>query len=282
MSLNAAAKASVALEHFVRLNQSVFYHEPTTSKSKSSTTPDPDVIFLAGWMDASPRNLAKYTAEYERLYPSARIIAITTTSIDAAFLPHSSNLKRIQPALEILCTLPPESKVIVHFFSVGGAWTTCLVAKGYHAKTGRPLPVTGMILDSTPGRVKYAYTIRAFAVALPKHPILNALTNIGIRIMFFLYIFAYWVSGKPDLIARTRADLNNKAYFATDVKRLYVYSEADDKVAWEFVEEHIEEARGLGYTVQGDRWVDSTHCGHLLVDAERYWRCVTSLWTSVS
>lgn len=247
-----------------------------------SSASDPDLIFLAGWMDASPRNLAKYTAGYERLYPSARIIAITTTSIDAAFLPHSSNLKRIQPALDILCTLPSESKVLVHFFSVGGAWTTCLVAKEYHAKTGRPLPVTGMVLDSTPGRVKYAYTIRAFAVALPKQPILNALTNIGIRIMFFLYVFAYWVSGKPDLIARTRADLNNKAYFAMDAKRLYVYSEADDKVAWEFVEEHIEEARGLGYTVEGDRWLDSTHCGHLLVDAERYWRCVTGLWESVS
>lgn len=139
-----------------------------------------------------------------------------------------------------------------------------------------------MILDSTPGRVKYASTIRAFAVALPKHPILNALTNIGIRIMFFLYVFAYWVSGKLDLIAQTRADLNNKAYFGTEAKRMYVYSEADDKVAWEFVEQHMEEARGLGYYVEGDRWVDSTHCGHLLVDVERYWRCVTGLWKSVS
>ncbi|PVH84793.1 hypothetical protein DL98DRAFT_512205 [Cadophora sp. DSE1049] len=282
MSSKATAKASVALEHFVRLNPSVFYHEPTTSKSNSSTAPDPDFIFLAGWMDASARNLAKYTAGYETLYPSARIIAITTTSIDAAFLPHSSNLKRIQPAIDILHTLPPESKVLVHFFSVGGAWTTCLVAKAYLAKTGRPLPVTAMVLDSTPGRVKYASTIRAFAVALPKHPILNALTNIGIRIMFFLYIFAYWVSGKLDLIAQTRADLNNKSCFATDAKRLYVYSEADDKVAWGFVEEHMEEARGLGYMVEGDRWVDSTHCGHLLVDAERYWRGIMRLWESVS
>ncbi|KAK0101439.1 hypothetical protein ONS95_006612 [Cadophora gregata] len=282
MSSKATAKASVALEHFVRLNTSVFYHEPTTSKSGSSTSPDPDLIFLAGWMDASPRTLAKYTAGYEKIYPSARIVAITTTSLDAAFLPLSSNLKRIQPAIDILSALPSGSKLLVHFFSVGGAWTTCLVAKAYHAKTGRQLPVTGMILDSTPGRVKYASTIRAFAVALPKNPILNALTNIGIRIMFFLYIFAYWISGKLDLIAQTRADLNHKAYFGTEAKRMYIYSDADDKVAWEFVEEHIEEARQKGYYAEGDRWVGSTHCGHLLVDPERYWKGVTGLWGSVS
>ncbi|KAH7360304.1 hypothetical protein BKA65DRAFT_492810 [Rhexocercosporidium sp. MPI-PUGE-AT-0058] len=280
MSSKSPSKAPVALEHFVRLNSSVFFHEPTASKPKTSTSPD--LIFLAGWMDASPRNLAKYTAGYEIRYPSARILAITTTSIDAAFLPHSTNLKRIKPAMDILYTLPPTSKILVHFFSVGGAWTTCLIAKIYRAKTGRPLLVTGMVLDSTPGKVRYASTIRAFAVALPKHPILNALTNIGIRIMFFLYIFAYWISGKLDLIARTRKDLNDKRYFDTDGPRRYIYSEKDDKVAWEYVEEHMEEARALGYVVEGDRWVDSTHCGHLLVDSERYWRSVTTLWESVS
>ncbi|KAL2074133.1 hypothetical protein VTL71DRAFT_7911 [Oculimacula yallundae] len=280
MSSKTIAKAPIALEHFIRLNPSVFYHEPTSSASKTSTAPD--LILIAGWMDASPRNLAKYTAKYESLYPTARILAIITTSIDAAFLPHSTNLTRIKPALEILYTLPPSSNVLVHFFSVGGAWTTCLVAKTYFAKTGRPLPVTGMILDSTPGKVQYAATIRAFAVALPKHPILNALTNIGIRIMFFLYIFAYWISRKLDLIAQTRKDLNDERYFGTDAKRMYIYSEADDKVAWEFVEEHMRDAKALGYVVDGDRWVDSTHCGHLLVDFERYWRSVTSLWDSVS
>ncbi|KAH6720274.1 hypothetical protein BKA61DRAFT_594551 [Leptodontidium sp. MPI-SDFR-AT-0119] len=280
MSSKLPSKTPVALEHFVRLSSSVFYHEPTASKPKLS--PSPDLVFITGWMDASPRNLAKYTAGYETLYPSARIIAITTTSIDAAFLSHSTNIKRIKPAMDILFTLPPSSEVLVHFFSVGGAWTTCLVAKTYRAKTGRPLPVTGMVLDSTPGRVKYASTIRAFAVALPKHPVLNALTSIGIRIMFFLYMFAYWISGKLDLIAQTRADLNDGRYFGVDAPRMYIYSEADDKVAWEYVEEHMDEARALGYVVEGNRWVDSTHCGHLLVDFERYWKCVTTLWESVS
>lgn len=100
--------------------------------------------------------------------------------------------------------------------------------------------------------------------------------------MFFLYIFAYWISGKLDLIAQTRADLNDGRYFGVDAPRMYIYSEADDKVAWEYVEEHMDEARALGYVVEGDRWVDSTHCGHLLVDFERYWKCVTMLWESVS
>ncbi|XMA08066.1 hypothetical protein WAI453_000857 [Rhynchosporium graminicola] len=228
-----------------------------------------------------PETLAKYTAKYETLYPSARILAIITTSIDAAFLPNSASLKRIKAAMDILYTLPPSTKVLVHFFSVGGAWSTCLVAKTYATKTGRPLPVTGMILDSTPGKVQYAATIRAFAVALPKNPILNALANIGIRIMFFMYIFAYWVSRKLDMIAQVRVDLNTKMYFDTDAPRMYIYSEADDKVHWEFVEEHMRDGKALGYTVQGDRWVDTMHCGHLLADSDRHWKSVTALWESV-
>ncbi|CZS90045.1 uncharacterized protein RAG0_01179 [Rhynchosporium agropyri] len=254
MSSRDVAKAPVAWEHFVRLGPSVFYLEPTTPEAKHSTYPD--LILVAGWMDASPRNLTKYTAKYETLYPSARILAIITTSIDAAFLPNSASLKRIKAAMDILYTLPPSAKVLVHFFSVGGA--------------------------CTPGKVQYGATIRAFAVALPKNPILNALANIGIRIMFFLYIFAYWVSRKLDMIAQVRVDLNTKMYFDTDAPRMYIYSEADDKVHWEFVEEHMRDGKALGYTVQGDRWVDSMHCGHLLADSDRYWKSVTALWESVS
>ncbi|CZT49359.1 uncharacterized protein RSE6_10190 [Rhynchosporium secalis] len=121
ISSRDVAKAPVAWEHFVRLGPSVFYLEPTTPKAKHSTYPD--LILVAGWMDASPRNLAKYTAKYETLYPSARILAIITTSIDAAFLPNSASLKRIKAAMDILYTLPPSAKVLAHFFSVGGAWS---------------------------------------------------------------------------------------------------------------------------------------------------------------
>lgn len=92
--------------------------------------------------------------------------------------------------------------------------------------------------------------------------------------MFFMYVLAYWVSRKLDLIAQTRKDLNDKSYFERTAPRMYIYSEKDHKVSWEFVEEHMAEGRELGFMVEGDRWIDGTYCGHLLVDPER---CVTRL-----
>lgn len=273
-----------ALEHFVRLNQSVWYHEPALSSITTSPlgSASPDLIIIAGWMDASPRNLAKYTAGYEKLYPPARILAITTTTFDAAFLTHFSNLYRVKAVTDIISALPPGAKLLVHCFSVGGAWTTCLVAKTYREQMGRPLPVTAMVLDSTPGRARYGTTIRSFSVALPKNIILNMIGGLVIRFMYGVYIFSYWVSGKLDLISQVREDLNNKELFDAEAPRIYIYSEADVMVQWEFVEEHMEEAKSLGYTIEGDKFIESPHCGHLLVDFERYWARITELWGTVS
>lgn len=238
-------------------------------------------------MDASPRHLAKYTAGYSALYPTARIVAITTTSIDAAFKTWSVNNSRIQPALSILLSLPPSSRVLLHSFSNGGAWTACLLAKRYRAKTGKALPLTAMLLDSSPGRATYAATVNAFAVALPKNILLYILGKAALHFFYWLYMFAYYIGGvvygqKLDLIAQVRQDLNTKEYFAVGGRRSYVYSEGDEMVDWRFVEEHIVEARGLGYKVEGDRFgLESRHCGHLIADAGRYWGRVKDLWGKV-
>ena len=103
------SKAVNSLENFKRLNGSVYIHDPTTTTSSEN---HPDLILIAGWMNASPRHISKYTAGYQKLYPSARILAITTTSVDAVFTTHGANLKRIAPVLDILYTLHPNSKLL--------------------------------------------------------------------------------------------------------------------------------------------------------------------------
>ncbi|EKD20795.1 indole-diterpene biosynthesis protein PaxU [Drepanopeziza brunnea f. sp. 'multigermtubi' MB_m1] len=275
-----SARTSSGLEHFTRVNESMWINKPTSTPTSTYPSPSsaPDLILLAGWMGASPRLLSKYTAGYEKLYPSARILAITTTACDAVFQSQSSNVARIEPAIDTLLSLPPEAKLLVHCFSNGGAWRTCTIAKAYREKMGRSLPVTAMVLDSTPGRERYETTIRAFSVSLPKNIILNTLAAVLLRIGYGVLRIAAWLSGKTDFIAELREDLNNKDLFDVDSSRLYVYSDTDLMVDWRFVEEHIAEAKSLGYAVQGDRFIGSAHCGHLLQDSERYWGGVTSSW----
>lgn len=128
----AGTRSQQSLGHFARLNQTVYIHQPKSNDSSR----DPGLILLAAWMDASIRNVAKYTAGYEKLYPSARILVIMTSSTDVVFRSETANLNRVAPVLDILYSLPSDVKFLVHSFSNGGALTTSLIAREFLAKTG--------------------------------------------------------------------------------------------------------------------------------------------------
>ena len=274
----ATPKPQQALEHFTRLNPAVYIHQPTSNTSSR----DPDLIVLATWMDASIRNVAKYAAGYEALYPSARILLITTTTPDAMFRSNAANLNRIAPVLEVLQALPPNARFLIHSFSNGGAMTISFIAKEFQAKTGRALPATALILDSAPGRASYSATVRAFAVALPKFFILRWIGTAIIAIVFWMLKFSYWVKAQPDAVEQIRRYLNMARLFGMDTPRLYIYSVKDDIVAWQDVEEHVEEAKGLGYKVDSEKFLDTAHSGHLIRNEGRYWAAVKRLWSSAA
>ena len=272
------SKAVNSLENFKRLNGSVYIHDPTTTTSSEN---HPDLILIAGWMNGSPRHISKYTAGYQKLYPSARILAITTTSVDAAFTTHGANLKRIAPVLDILYTLHPNSKLLLHFFSDGGSFTSTLIARKYQERMGRPLPAKVVILDSSPGRAAYEAGVRAFSLALPKNIVLKVIGILLLRLFYGFYHMYYYIRREPNLVEKGRVDLNTKSLFDIDAPRLYIYSVADDMISWQFVEEHCNEAKKLGYTVNTEKFMDSGHCGHLMTDEKRYWAAVLRLWSAV-
>ncbi|KAE9379399.1 DUF829-domain-containing protein [Stipitochalara longipes BDJ] len=272
------SKAPPGLEHFSRLNSSTWYHQPT------STAPShyPDCVLLLGWMDAQPKHIAKYAAGYEKLYPSASVLAITTSSYDAAFATNSANIKRISPALDILYALPPNAKLLLHVFSNGGGYTAMLLARYYKKKTGKALPVTATVCDSMPGRIRMQAQTRAFMVALPKNVVLRAFATFIMYITFPLFKLRYILTGTVDPVEEMRLALNDKTLFDLDAPRVYVYSEADDMVEPKDVEEHADEAAKLGVTVFKEKFLTSGHAAHMIQDPKRYWNIVQRLWSRVS
>lgn len=275
---------STGLDHFVRLNQAVYLHQPedTPASSKATSNHDPDLILLVGWMDASPRHLSKYASKYEKLYPSSRILVITTNSLDTIIRSKASNLQRIKPALEVLYSLSanPHAKVLLHFFSNGGGFTSNLMANAYREKMGKVLPVSGMILDSTPGRARHEATVRAFAVGMPKNIILRFIGVFLFRILLVLWRLSDVLRTKPNVIDKLRLDLNDATKFNVDTPRMYIYSEKDDMVEWTDVEDHIEDAKGKGYKVEAEKYKESGHAAHMVFDPTRYWLAVERLWES--
>jgi hypothetical protein len=274
----SSSQIPAQLAHFSRLNRSIWYHE----SALPSNTKEPDLILLVGWMEASPRHLSKYSAGYEDLYPAASIAVITTVATDTALSTDAMNAKRLKPVLEILYGLPEGSKVLLHMFSNGGAFTAGDIAVEYKKRKGMTLPIASMILDSSPGKGTFAATVRAFAVGLPKNPVLNFLGTTMLKVAWVLIVLGYFVQGRVDIVENTRRRLNDKTLFDVDTPRMYIYSVSDIMVDWKMVEEHAEEAKSLGYTVDCEKYLETKHCSHFLVDPEKYWKIVQRLWSTVA
>ncbi|KAH8815813.1 hypothetical protein F5884DRAFT_194989 [Xylogone sp. PMI_703] len=282
----AQPKPSHGLANFIQLNPSVFISpKPEADKQQqlgtSSSSSPPDVILLIAWLNALPRHISKYAAVYTKLYPNARIIAITTDTLNSIFHSQAVNLHRVAPVLDILYNLPPDARILVHSFSNGGGTTLCLLAGAYLTKTGKPLPMTALVLDSAPGRARYAASVRAFTVGLPKNVIVKFLGELFFRVLFGVMILYFSVFGGENPIEWLRRRLNERELFDVEAPRLYVYGDRDVMVDWRDVEDHVADARGKGYVVENLRLEGSGHVSHLVTHEEEYVATVQRLWDSV-
>lgn len=156
-----------------------------------------------------------------------------------------------------------------------------LIAKTYREKMGKPLPVSAIIMDSTPGKVRLVGTVKAFSMIFPRNFILQVLAKATLAMLYVLFIGGYRLLGNPNLVDLVRGALNNKDFFSRKVPRAYIYSEGDDLVLSKDVKEHADEAEGLGYPVLRENFGGSKHCAHMLEDEARYWGVVKRLWSGV-
>ncbi|KAG9234845.1 hypothetical protein BJ875DRAFT_292066 [Amylocarpus encephaloides] len=278
------------LESFTRLNSAVYFHQPHgTARRPASRAHDPHLIVLAAWMNALPKHLAKYASKYTTLYPSAAILLIFTNSLDVTIRTHGGTLARVGPVLELLRPLgagggpaADGQRVLWHAFSNGGAFTSTWIARSHFEATGRALPAAAVVLDSSPGRANVEATSRAFAVSLPRNPLLNFLGWLLLRLFFAVVRVRDAFRWTPNTIDRIRDVLNDRKCFAVEAPRLYVYSEGDDMVDSRDVEEHGAEADARGYRVWMEKYGGSRHAAHMIDDPRRYWSTVWRLWNSVA
>jgi hypothetical protein len=279
----APAPVPAPLTGFKRLNASTYIYEPPTTLSPPPTasTSPPDLILLPTWLDAAPRHIAKYTRGYQALYPTARILLLTTALADVTLNTRAAETHRLAPALSLLASLPPhDPQILLHSFSNGGAYTAHLLARLHKARTGRVLPVRAQMLDSAPGHGHYGRTATALALGLPRAPAVLRLVGL---VVLHLFLAAYYVAkratGGVNKIEAMREGLLDQAYWDCGVPRCYVYSREDGMVVWRDVVEHAGRAEGAGWKrVEVEEFEGSAHCGHLLVDEGRYWGIVERVW----
>ncbi|KAJ5670745.1 uncharacterized protein N7477_006108 [Penicillium maclennaniae] len=266
------------LASFTKLGPSVYLQDPVDSSNHDSRT----LIFIAFWMNAPPRALAKYVVEYRRMMPSSRIVFIRSSSNDFFW---GSNARaqhaRVAPAVEALRTLAPESSVFMHLFSNGGLSNTIHLLQAYFKATGNALPISSMIIDSAPGTATIAAAMRAFSFALPRMWILRLISKSFLWLSLVLIKMIQTIRRSSDPIGLARRVINDASLVqAVNPKgvltRCYIYSDADDLVDFRDVEKHASESEASGWLVRRELFEGTAHVGHMRAEPDRYWGIVKS------
>lgn len=268
---------------FTRLSSVAFLYQPPkteygTANGTTTSGPAPDLILFPSWMDAQPRHISKYLAEYQTLYPHSAILTINFSIKHSLRLFKSNQIKWYGPVVDYLVSLPKSSTILLHQVSNGGSFCIVAVASLYRERTGQALPLTAQVLDSTPGQPSFLSDIDAVVVGFPPNALIRA---IGWALIFTLSALSYlflFVMRREHMVVIVRKQLNNTEILRK-APRAYIYSKEDTMVAMTAVKRHVEESRALGWKVRDEEFKGSKHVAHMMLDRERYWEIVKAVWS---
>ncbi|KAJ5115281.1 Protein of unknown function DUF829 TMEM53 [Penicillium alfredii] len=260
------------LASFTKLGPSVYMQDPV-----EPTKPGP-VIFIAFWLNALPRTLAKYLVAYRQLVPSARIIFVGSSSTDLLW--HSTaraQQARVAPAVEALrASASLDNPVFVHFFSNGGLFTISNVLQAYKAATGTPLPISSMIVDSAPGTASIPSSVTAISYALPDIWLLRLVGKGFMYLFLSLAKLVQTLTRSLDPITLANRVINDPTLVqAVNSKgalaRCYLYSDVDGLIDPRDVEKHADESEAQGLIVRRELFKGAPHVGLMRAAPDRYW-----------
>jgi hypothetical protein len=277
-----------------KLSPSVYVYRPETSSrapASSSTTssqnPAPNLIILATWMGARDPHIAKYLAQYQSLYPTAPILLLRSEprhfirprGAPLELAPAVPVLRAIFPDLELTkdnTTLAATPELLIHAFSNGGAGSVHNLRRALGPNA--TLPPYTLVLDSAPGTFRYRASFLAFTTGLAG-PLLWLLTPFTHALCAWYWFWHVLVGrGRTGPLAVVAAALNDEGARKREVRRTYVYSDADRLVDWRDVEGHAGDAEQKGFGVRRERFEGSEHVAHARRDAGRYWGVVKATW----
>jgi hypothetical protein len=263
---------------FLSLSSDISLLEPLTqAPNVSLVASSPTTIIVLTWVAAQPRHASKYTSAYSQLNPNARILLITTGWADFVYRSNSTQQRRLAAAVTIL-QADSDAKLLVHLFSNGGSKQLNNLNAAFSKEAEKLLPIQALVLDSAPGRATFWRGVWTMLLTLPQQWYLRPpLFLISVLIMGAIWLVTH-LTRATDVIEQLRQDLNDTRLMAREARRCYIYSDADETVQAEDVEDHAEDARRKGWIASTEKFVGSAHVGHMRLDSARYWKIVQELW----
>lgn len=273
---------------FSLIAPSIWEHTPPNAHIPQKLSEAPSIIVLCTWTGAQIRYIAKYTAEYQALFQSTRIMVITTSAKDLCFRNSKRKQSRLLPAVERIASYKyldqqgMSDGILLHVFSEGGSNKAVELAEAYYSTTATRLPVTALCMDSTPGHPRYLRLCNALNKSLPQIPVLRHTGLLfGSAVLGCIWVVYVGIKGYDNnVITRTRRRLQDPTHFDLTAPRCYLYSANDALIAWQDVKEHATESGQIGMPITEVLFESSGHVGHAKQDPQRYWEAVMETWRS--
>ncbi|KIW21507.1 hypothetical protein PV08_02087 [Exophiala spinifera] len=283
------------LADFTRLGPQIFFYEPRGSiPSDADDVTTPDLIILCSWMGALPRYIAKYTKPYQSIFPRSPILLLKQDGADLFWKPRYFQGHAIQPALSVIRQvvqekLPGKPRILLHIFSNGGSYSALFLADAYRNSSpnkDETLPISALILDSTPSLPSSKSGHAAISELLPKSEPMRTVSSAAIWAFIGIAQTYETLSRSENITIWLRRKLNEpgSAFTQDGLKRLYIYSQADALIPAGDVESHAKEAVDIigEERVQLEDFETSRHVGHAMLNGQRYWKLVEDLWKEMT
>jgi hypothetical protein len=232
---------------------------------------------LLSWGNAQARHIEKYSNLYIEHFPEAKIILINSGWEDFLYRSEQTQRALVEPAVKILLDSVDES-LLVHVMSNGGSKRWCTINTLYHEWTGHTLSHAVTIIDSAPGCSRFKQSWAALSRSLPQVYVLKLFLGLVFGMVLCLMFLAAHILGTVDVLEVVREEMNNTKLMAKTARRCYLYSETDDIIGWEDVEEHAIDAKRKGWAVTLVKFQGSSHVGHVKQDPEKYWNAIEKTW----
>jgi hypothetical protein len=252
------------------------------------STPD-QLVIICSWADGGRRAIARYLELYKTIAPEARILLIQCSSSDLVS-PYAWQRASIKPAVQFLLDdgllrRSPNStggapKIMLHSFSNGGSLTATQLLFLLRVATNAPLPLVGIIMDSSPDGGTYSQTHQAIVVSKPRPIVQRAAVSLLAHAVL-LPIWASYAVGREENSQRVMRRVFLDQEYVDTTSICYLYSKDDLVTNWTYVHLHAKEARRKGWSVDELEFLGSSHCAHMSVDKERYAAAVVKMWTGL-
>lgn len=281
-------KSDPYLLEFQRLGEQIFHYIPSTQTTVvNDLIEPPDLLIFCSWMGASSRNIRKYLSTYQILFPNTPILLLKQDGGDFFWRSKATLARNLEPALSVINQMaeihrPDHPRILLHIFSNGGSFSAINLTDSYRAATGGHLPISALILDSTPSLPDARRAHEAISESFPKSGVFRVMGQGALWAYIGVGKVVDTVLGIENLTLWLRRKLNDPqgAFMQGNLKRVYIYSQADKLVPAVDVEAHARDAKAIigSDRVQLEDFVTSRHVGHVLLDGPRYWNIVEDFW----